>query len=667
MSAIIKRVAQKYISGLSKKELTKITKPYVAKQDADMYDNRNAKFGKESYPQKKEQYVHRSKIIEEGYVHFTNVHHRQMVAYFHPWMKGYLEKVEKALWGAPPIFCKPSTEKEEEPEIDEAITEFWNEFRLQDALKKSWHKSQVHGICLYYPMYPDQFFEGYSGPPWYIYSSDELGEPVHHIQGHPVAWTPTHSNTEKTEPKDLFIRNGVFYDYKLSDDFTGEPFGIGIWDLLIDWIYTEDAVNTFDQRMGNGFLVLIVPGNTTDAQIDEYEEVMKNTRTEKGIVITGSVDEPVEVTWAGMAGMQVDFIAHLEKMEDLIAFNMGFPKRWIMGDAEGAMVSSGNDHQEVNVQLKNLFNEWTLYMKLILKFHGKIQNISDISIKPPFEMQLSEEEKVNIDQQKALTIASKTWLTINEQREADGKPPKEGGDELIQVQEQALAEKEVDNKTDETPQTKSDALNIFSDNSVGVNPLGQYFHLSPTTVSKIRAGIDRMNEPIFKTDELTIKCDAISLDQDIYEIQDVPLILPQSKEYKNLGYTAYRSKEEISRIFNDPKYPKQFRIGATLTDDHRSRVPLEVLNENTVGMATLTRLDEDGNVRGNIRYSLKEADRILGANNYIRQKTIANENIPTSVALYSKDRPGKEGMVESDLDIRSFVFTQNPRNKKAGL
>ena len=84
-------------------------------------------------------------------------------------------------------------------------------------------------------------------------------------------------------------------------------------------------------------------------------------------------------------------------------------------------------------------------------------------------------------------------------------------------------------------------------------------------------------------------------------------------------------------------------------------------------MVKLTRIDQEGDIRGNIRYSLKEADRILGSDNYIRQKTMKNENIPTSVALYSKDRPSKEGMLESDLDIRSFVFTQSPRNERAGL
>jgi len=350
---------------------------------------------------------------------------------------------------------------------------------------------------------------------------------------------------------------------------------------------------------------------------------------------------------------------------------MGFPKRWIMGDAEGAMESSGKDALQVNIQLKNLFNEWTLFIKRILLYYGQISDLKDIVIKPAFEMQLSEQEKVEIDSMKALTIASKTWLTINEQREADGKEPKEGGDELIQGQEQENTEKEMEMSA-ETPEKESktdttNGLEIFSDNSIGVNQLGKYLSLSPTTVSKIRSGMDKLQEPIFKTDELVIKCDAISLDNDIYEIQDVPLILPQTKHYEKLGYDSTRPREEIERIFNDPKYPKQFRIGATITNDHHSRVPLEVLNENTVGMATLTRLDEQGNLRGNIRYSLKEADRILGKDNYIRQKTLKNENIPTSVALYSKDRPGKDGMLESDLDIRSFVFTQSPRNEEAGI
>ena len=369
--------------------------------------------------------------------------------------------------------------------------------------------------------------------------------------------------------------------------------------------------------------------------------------------------------------MQVDFIAHLEKLEDLLAFNMGFPKRWIMGDAEGAMESSGKDHLEVNIQLKSLFSEWVIYIKRILLYYGQISDLKDIIIKPACEMQLSEEEKANLDQIKALTIGSKTWMTINEQREADGMESVEGGDDLIQVQEQEMAEQEMEQGASSQSDAKNDTMDqmvdVIQNSGLGVNELGKIFQISPTTVSKIRAKLDILNTPIYKTDSLTYKCDAVSLSDDIYEIQDVPVILPQKKNYSHLGYNAIRSSTEIERIFNDPKYPKEFRIGATITDDHSSRVPLEVLNENTVGMVKLTRLDEQGNIRGNIRYSLKEADRILGVNNFIRQKTMKNENIPTSVALYSKDRPSKEGMLESDLDIRSFVFTNNPRNERAGL
>ena len=672
MSAIMKRIAQNYVSKLSKEDLSKMT----TKTDT-LYDNKNPKFGKESAPVPKEQYVHRSTIIVNGYVHFTNPHHRQMIAYYHPWVKGYLEKVSKALFSEPPIFCQPDTSKEEEPVIDEEITAFWAENRLQDAMRKSWMKSQVHGICFYYPMEPTQFFEGYSGPPWYVYSSDEMGEPSDFNQGHPIKWTINHSNKNKDTPKEITIKQGVFYDYKLSDDFTGEPFGIGIHDILIDWIFITDSINSFDQRMGNGFFTMVVPNSTSDIELAKYEQAVRNTRTEKGLVVRGAVEEPVTMNWVGMAGMQVDFIAHVEKLEDLIAFNMGFPKRWIMGDAEGAMESSGKDALQVNIQLKNLFNEWVVYIKRILLFHGKIATISDIVVKPAFEMQLSEEEKVQLDNLKTMTIAAKTWMTINEQRRADGLEDMEGGDDLIQTMETEA--KEEEDSTESTPSSnpkdaakKTDSLetliDVFTDSKISVRQLADLCNVSPTTISKMRDKFDTFKTPQFKEDDLTIKCDAIQLDEDIYEIEDVPLILPQEKFYENLGYKTTRPKEEIARIFNDPKYPKQFRIGATITDDHTSRVPLEILDENTVGMAELKRIDEQGNIRGNIRYSLKEADRILGKDNFIRQKTMSNENIPTSVALYSRDKPTESGgMQESNLDVRSFVFTRKPRNERAGL
>ena len=678
MSFVLKKIAQTFIDTKSKDELSKMSKKwdFTPKADAvgDMYDNRSDKFGKDqSPPIPKDEYVHRSILIRKGYVHFTNILHRQMVAYYHPWVKGYLEKVGKALWSTPPLFIRPE-HKDDEKE-DEIITQFWEDNQLQAMVRKSWHKAQVHGINFYFPMDPKGFFQGYSGPPWYVYSTDELGQPGEYIQGHPVRWSPVHSNSNKTYPTEILITQGVFYDYKNSDDFVGEPFGIGIWDLLIDWIWIEDSVNSFDQRMGNGFLTMVVPNNTSPTDIAKYESVIKKTRTEKGIVIKGAVDEPVELNWVGMAGMQVDFIGHMEKLEDLIAFNMGFPKRWIMGDAEGAMESSGKDHLEVNIQLKNLFAEWTIFIKRVLMYHNLIDDLKDIIIKVPVEMQLSEQEQVELDSIKVETLAVRMgWMTPDEIRNIDDPTlgPIEGGDTLYGPQQEA------DNPENPKPATASTKVKkdtyeqleeIFTNSDkITIRELAEFTGLSTGSMSRARAKFDTTKNPAYKEDEVVIKCDAVQLDDDIYEINDVPLILPQTKHYENLGYKTTRPREEIARIFNDPKYPKEFRIGATITDDHRSRVGIEVLNENTVGMVKLTRIDEDGNARGNIRYSLKEADRILGKDNFIREKTLKNENINTSVALYSKDRPTKNGMLERDLDIRSFIFSnKKARNKKAGM
>ncbi|TFH26830.1 MAG: hypothetical protein E4G98_06685, partial [Promethearchaeota archaeon] len=668
MNPFMKKLVEDRIGKMTTQELEVITDKFDTKYTGRNHHISNTK----DYPQEKGKYVHRHILIREGCVNYNNINHRQMVSYFHPWMKGYLEKVEKALWSVNPLFCKPTTDKDEVPEEDEKILDFWEENRLQEACKKAWHKAQVHGIIFYYPMKTEQFFEGYSGPAWTIYSVDEMGEPSDFAQGHPLQWTINHSNPNKDEPKQLFLKQGVFYDYKNTDDFTGEPFGLGSWDVLIDWLWITDSVNAFDQRMGNGFLTVVVPNNTTPAEIAKMEDTIRNTRTEKGIVIKGSVEEPVTLNWVGMAGVQVDFISHLEKLEDLIAFNMGFPKRWIMGDAEGAMESSGKDALQVNTQLKDLFAEWVLYIKRVLLFHGQISSLKDIIIKPAFEMQLSEQEKLELEQMKALTIASKTWLSVNEQREADGMKPiaEEGADEVMLEQsmakeemEQGAEKPETDGKKPKAENNKPkadtylDLANALTDNTESVNQLAAYLGVSPTTVSKMRAKMDADNQYRPKLDDLVMKCDAMSLGDDLWEIQDVPVVLPQTKFYEKYGYNSIRPREEIEKIFNDPAYPKEYRIGTTITDDHKSKVPLEILNENTVGMVQFKRLDEDGNIRADIRYSLSEADRILGKDNYIRKSTESNQNIPTSVALYSRDRPHGKDYIERDLDIRSFVFT----------
>jgi len=814
MNPIIKRIVQRNIGKLTKKELAKAT----SKLDATIYDSKNNKvMGNEDYPTQSQHYVHRHRLIRKGIVHFTNVMHRQEVSFFHPWMKGYLEKVGKALWSKPPLFCRPSEDDKSEPKEDEIIKQAWEDKRLQEACRKMWHKSQVHGFGFLYPM-KGTFFQGYSGPEWTVYSLDEMGEPSDYSQGHPVKWTINHTNKEKNDPKEITIKQGLYYDYKNTDDFTGEPFGIGIWDLLIDWLWIQDAVNAFDQRMGNGFFTLVVPNNTDPTEIAKYEDTIRNTRTEMGIVVRGAVEEPVQMNWVGMAGVQVDFIAHLEKLEDLIAFNMGFPKRWIMGDREGARENGSNDSLQVNIQLKNLYTEWILLIKRILKWYNLISDYKDIIIKPPFELQLSEQEQIELDSIKTDTIAKKTWLSVNEQREEDGyeASEEEGADKIIPEEEpengsnpgedkEDQGKKPSSPKSDSEPLTgnyyldtkmircpscrthfkatsdtmkrvkvrginklmgrcpqcrtnfrlqevksaksdtkstiwevdvwidngkesafknymyqfdlkdldlypvtkrdedsrysatfryfgrgspwrsgkywqiksdwktgKSDTfetlIDIFTNKKISVRQLAKLCNVSPTTVSKIREKMDSHKNPVFKQDQIVVKCDAVSLGNDIYEIQDVPVILPQRKHYENLGYEAERPKEEIKSFFENDKFPKEYRIGVTITDDHDTPYALEIPNENTVGTVQLKRLDDEGNVRGNIRYSLKDADRILGTDNFIRQHTIDNQNIPTSVALRSRDVPNINGKyIEHDLDIRSFVFSKNnARNKKAG-
>jgi len=686
---IVKKIAQNYISKLSKAEILEyaVKTDSTSKTDAGLFPNESIHGGTgfES-PTPKENYVHRSILIKKGAVNVQNQHHRHLVAQYHPWIKGYLDKVGKALWSQPPKFIKPGAENKKEEEENEEIAQFWDDRRLQLACRKGWYKSQIDGICFYFPMKVEGFFEGYSGPPWYMYGKDELMEPVLFSQGHPIKWVPTHSNQNKDYPKEITIKQGVFYDYKCTDDFDGEPFGLGIWDILIDWIWITDAINAFDQRLGNGFLLMVVPNNTDDTDILKYEKIVMRTRTEKGIVIKGAVDEPVEINWVGMAGMQVDFISHLEKLEDLISFNMGFPKRWIMGDAEGAMESSGKDHLEVNIQLKNIYSEWVNFIKRILIFHEEIDDFKDIVIKPPFELQLSEQEQIELNLMEAQIIGSKTWLTVNEQREEDGYDEIEGGDTLfesnagadapggdINQESTSMMSTSVNagsKKMQTSNKAKSDSvdvlMDIFTDGEISVPNLAKLCNISPNTVSKMRDKFDTMKKPKYKEDSLTMKFDSVCLGDDVYEIQDVPLVLPQSKYYKHLGYNSIRPREEIEKIFNDPTQPREFRIGATITDDHSSRVPLEILKKSSVGMIKFNRLDEEGNIRGNIRYDLKEADRILGNKNYIRDMTEKGENIPTSIALYSNDKPSEGGMVESNLDIRSFVFTKNPRNTKAG-
>jgi len=378
--------------------------------------------------------------------------------------------------------------------------------------------------------------------------------------------------------------------------------------------------------------------------------------------------------------VQVDFVSHLNKIEDKMSLALRFPKRWLLGDAEGAMESSGKDALQVNIELKVLFEKYKDYIYALLMFHGLIQSRSDVIIKPAFEMQLSEQERLQLDKLKTDTIAAKAWLTDNEKRELDGydaidDPAMDstGAQKEAQQQERDAKANEAlsldknipKEKPTSEPKPRFDSFmqaeSFF--NTLPVRELASLCNISEGSVSKIRESLKSAKTPVIKTDALA-KMDSVQIADDVYEIQDALLVPVQEKYYDSLGYTAIRSKEAVQQAFDSPATPREFRVGITPNDDHGDSI--EVPSDYAIGTARLERMTDEG-IRGTITYDLGKIRDTIGDSNWVEANTKKGLHIPTSVALRSTDIPiEKNKRLEVDLDIRSFVLTRAPRNANAG-
>ena len=623
-------------------------------------------------------YVHKAHVILARAFDFSNAWDREIVAYYMPFQWANIMKVAEAITSDKILLLNPKDLDEENPKSKTQLQNKWDKNHGQFLLKKSIEKGRKHGWLLYVPVQSKYLGDYYSGPPWHVYSADEAHPIDWDTHGHPIRWNVKPSN-RKIDAFELTIQECFFFDVYQSDDFDGFPEGSQIWDDLIDYVFIKEAMKSFDQRMGNGFLILPVPLGTNEATKSAYQDKIMNVRTEMGLIwevddVEGTPQKPEWMTPQTGA----DFVAHLDKFEDGICTGMGFPKRWLVGDSEGAMESSGKDKLQVHSKLNAVFNQWKRFIKGVCLYHGWIADYADIEVRAGFKMELSEEEKVNIDSIKTTTIGLKTWLSINEQRVLDGfdEVSEEGADEVMVQDEEgggdsggfdgedskATASKSSDAKNDNL----DIVMKVFTDGQLGVNELARLTGVSPTTISKIRSKFDTALTPIQKIDELVIKEDSFRLSDNVYEYEGV-LLKPQTKYYDQYQANCITPKAEIERIFNDPTYPKEFRIGVTKSDDHKSQIPSEVLEKNAIGTVNYQKLQEDGSIWGKVKIDLNKSDKVLGSKNWVRDNTKLGRPIPMSVARWTIDKIQGKDRLETNIDIRSYVATRHPRNNEIGV
>jgi hypothetical protein len=597
-----------------------------------------------------------------------NPHHRMYNYHFNPWYGVEIKKKNSALSYDRPKFLKPGTEDDPDPEEHEGCVEAYSKLRLREAFRKALDKGDVGGATIYYPF--EEQFEGYTAPNHAVYTWNEVSgaKAMEYKKGFPIKFKIRPTN-RKIPAFDLDISECVYFDHTNSDDHMGIPYGMETWYERIALLFIMAAFTEYDQRLGSGFIIVICPPGAKQA----VEDSIRNNRTEKGMVIERDLhmtgQDPVQIEWQDAAS-QVDFVAHIEKLEGNIIRNTGYPKRWWQGDEEGAMESSGKDKLQVNVKHKENFQPWEMWWKLVMKFHGVIENVEDIVVRPGFEMSYSEEERLEQDLLKTQDIGLKTWLTINEQRELDGYEPmdEEGADDLFPPMDVETSESGPDGSNSSSQRTidrsKVDAVIEFV-NEFSLNKQVPILGISKPQVQKMRHAVNELKKPKVKLDEYEIKEDSVAVSETLYEIRDVPLVLPQTKEYN--GRNCVRSPESIKEAWEDPKTPRSFRLGVSSDDGHPRKIPLEITSEDGIGTVELTRLGEDGAIYGNYIIDIEESRRILGNDNWLERTLQKRENPNTSIALRSIDYPESDGTWEErDLDIRSFVVTQSPRNKKAG-
>ena len=670
----------------------------MSKEDSTYYNKMYLlPHGKHQLMQDFAHFVYIDPIIDGRYFWHENEIDRRAMEKHDGAYNAYIKKVAISLTKDPIQIVNPSSDEDKDPTPSRNRQKWWHKNRMDKMARKAFRRIRRDGYVVYYPIDKNKWKDYNTRGPYYIFSDKELMETEWDEYGHPITWNVRMALKNgagallNTDPKwgrqDFFERTihideVVYYDPNDSQEFIPEPQGSEFWDNLVDYHYISEAVKSFDQRLGNGFMMVTVPYElwANDTAMDKLEAKIKNVRTEEGIIVpSGSKagSNPPEFNWMGMQGVQVDFVGHLNNIKDDIAGGMRFPKRWLYGDSEGAMESSGKDKLQVHIRLSEIFSEYTDFIKAVLKFHNQIQDYDDVEILPGFKLDLSDQEKAEMDLVKTQNIAAKIWLTVNEQRQLDDPTleDKEGGDELFAEQDNdADNQKDIDtNKGNDVSQgmskseTKTDSWVEMEKllHTMGVKKMGPVLDVSPTTISKLRASLKQINTPHYKCDSLALE-DSVAISDNIYRISNAALVIPQTKYYNQYNANCIRSPKAIKEAFNDPRTPKEFRIGVKTDDTHPSKVPLEITSADAVGTVQLKNIGTDGIIYGDITYDLNLADKILGDDNWMREYTESQKKLPTSISLYSKDIPHGADVMEENLDIRSFVFTRKPRNEVAG-
>lgn len=442
-------------------------------------------------------YVHKAQPIFARAFDFWDASARTIMAYYHPFQHANIFKVAEAIAADGIHIVKKEDKDEEEPEDMKITQNKWERNQGDLLLKKSIEKWRMQGLILYVPYKKKYLGDYWTGPPWKVYGLDEFQIIDWDQYGHPIEFHVQPTN-KKIDSFEIKIQDCVFFDPHLTDDYDGLPETAAAWDSMVDWLFEHESMTGFDQRLANGFMVLPTMLGTSDEVKSAYQSKMQNVRTEMGLIWEVDPDiEGFKPEWMDISGSG-NFPEHLNKLEEAIATAIGFPARWLKGMEAGALSAAGEDRNQVYSKLKAIFKTCERFVIAVLKHHKWVASAENIAVKHGFQMELSDEEKANIDNIKATTIGLSTWLTINEMRERDGLPSIEGGDEMFAEQNNdAENQKDIDDNSSDNsmkeekakpkPEAKSDASNRAYINFLNMGPDATYKILKSMDKSILRA------------------------------------------------------------------------------------------------------------------------------------------------------------------------------------
>lgn len=647
-------------------------------------------------------FIYKSEILQKKAYFFGKPRDREIVFTHNTIIDAAIKKIKKAITAVEPIFSIPSEEKEENPQEHEKAKNGWKSIYGREILAKAIEKSIKHGIVIYEPLdIPESDLEWYTNAPFFIRTWDEFtarGEPLYGM------YTQYHIHPSNPELKDYVIditRNtlskhprdsgtigennhhaGLFYDPENTDDHNGKPWFLGCWDNIQDYEAIKEARNSYDEQMGNGFMVIGVPSKDYKKVKNNVKDSIQNVRREMGLVIPIEKDYPVLIDFKGSAHM-VDFNADLNDVRRDIIANIGLPERWLFGDSEGAMESSGKDRLQVHDEIKNLFGNWKRFIKLVLKYHHFIDNLDEVEIKAPYELQLTETEKAEVDNLRAQTLDTKAqFLTLDEIRDELGKKPVEpdelynailppmpndpnNPDNLNSSNENPLNVAKTQPKAEKTDSDPILQIPYLKFDSVvekaSYRQLQEWTGLSKDSIGKIKRNLRENKQTNTKTDSIML--DSVEVSPDIY-ISSGLIVPTQKKYYPEYKSNFIRDYSQLSAAFDRQK-DETFPIGVYQSNGHDEGIDVGELAQ--FGETRLDSVDEQG-IHGTTVYDLTKVDEILGKDNWIRKRLKSKKKIPTSVGLISVDVPiDNETKYELNHTIKSFIATEHPRNEDAGI